>query len=91
METTNKPNIALLQKGEAFKVIKITGVAGMALPEHHSTQEVLVTVQKGSASLTMNGNEHLLTAGEVIIIPASLKHDLVLKDEFEGLLIVSVA
>ena len=90
METTTKPAMSLLKTGDALKVIQVAGTGAMLLPAHISTQEALVIVQKGSAVLTIEEKEHLLSQGDVFVIPAHQKHFLLLKETFEGLIIMQI-
>jgi quercetin dioxygenase-like cupin family protein len=88
MEALNKPNIALLQKSVSYKVLGVTGTKGMLMPDHCSTQEAIITVQKGDAVLTIGESIHQLGQGDFYIIPAGQIHSLLLKSEFKGTVIM---
>ena len=51
MDTRNKPEMKPLKTGTAFKVLQITGKAGMVMPLHRTTQEAVVIVQVGSSKI----------------------------------------
>ncbi|HEY5534849.1 MAG TPA: cupin domain-containing protein [Ignavibacteria bacterium] len=90
MKTINKPELVSLKTGASFKVLKVTGQAGMHMPLHYSTKEAVLIVQGGSALLNIDEKEHLLQAGDSFIIPARQNHNLSLKSEFKALVIMSL-
>ena len=88
MKTPNKPEMKLLQSGNALKVMQISGQAGMKMPRHRTTQEAVITVQAGRAILNMLDQEHTLKEGESFIIPANVDHDLVLEADFQAVAVM---
>ena len=89
METINKPEMTMLATGESFKVFQVIGMAGMAMPLHHSTGEAVVIVSEGSAVLKIEEREHLLQEGSAFIIPAKQNHSLRLNTRFKALVVMS--
>ena len=85
MNTSNKPELLQLNAGNLFKVLQITGKAGMSMPLHHSTKEAVVIVQEGTALLYMHDREYQLTKGDYFIIPAYEKHSLLMKMDFKAI------
>ena len=90
MKTINKPELVSLKTGASFKVLKVTGKAGMQMPLHYSTKEAVLILQEGSALIKIDEEEHLLQAGDSFIIPARQNHNLSLKSEFKALVIMSL-
>lgn len=86
----NKPEMTLLQSGKSIKTFKITAEAGMEMPEHHSTKEAVVVIQKGKAILKMPDKEHVLNVGSSFIIPAGVNHTLYVQEDFQALAIMAV-
>ncbi|HXI00759.1 MAG TPA: cupin domain-containing protein [Sphingobacteriaceae bacterium] len=82
INTLAKPELILLKKGACFKVLQVSGTAGMFMPPHHSTQEAVLIVKEGSATLKIDGQEHHLHKGDLFIIPATVSHSLELKTDF---------
>ncbi|HBG87167.1 MAG TPA: cupin [Marinilabiliaceae bacterium] len=78
-----------LQTGASFKVLQVSGKAGLEMPLHYSTQEAVVIVLEGSALLLIDKTEHLLLAGRSFIIPARQHHSLQLKQDFKALVIMA--
>ncbi len=48
--------------------------AGQRLSEHTAPFDALVQITDGQAIITIAGSEHLVAAGQVIIMPASIPH-----------------
>ena len=48
----------------------------------------MVTVLEGTGLFTVNGKEHVLQAGETLIMPAKKPHALYAKEAFKMLLVV---
>lgn len=90
MKSQNYPEMIQLELGKTFKVLQVIGSSGMKMPEHISTKEAVVIVQRGSATLKMKGVDHLLKLNESFIVPAGQKHELQLTDDFQALVIMDV-
>lgn len=69
METAIAPQLEVLQTGKLMKILRVKGTIGMEMPVHHSTKEAVVVVQKGSATLYMEGNEYQMSEGVVPSYP----------------------
>lgn len=70
-------NFVLLEKGDNFQVKLIEVKPGMKLSEqlHNHRSEHWIIV-KGTAKVTINGDERILHAGESAFIPVSARHRL---------------
>lgn len=90
MKKPETPTLELLKKGVLNKILQVTGVAGMHMPDHYSTEEAVVIVRKGSALLTMKDKEYMLQRDEPFIIPAGERHSLYLKEDFQAIVIMPV-
>lgn len=82
MQTVEKPELRILQEGASLKIFQVTATKGMQMPEHYATKEAAVIVLKGSAILKIGDKEQLLEKGDSCIIPAKLKHSLLIKTDF---------
>lgn len=49
-------------------------VEGATLPEHSHPHEQIVNMLEGTYELTVNGTRHVLSEGEVLVIPGGAKH-----------------
>lgn len=90
MKTTGTPQMTILNSGKSFKVLQVTGSEGMSMPDHFSTKEAVLMIQIGSAMLKIKGQEHLLTKHQSFTIPAAEHHTLVLKENFQAIVIMEV-
>jgi quercetin dioxygenase-like cupin family protein len=88
IQAINKPDLKVLNKGDVFKVLQVTGNMNMLMPMHHSTKEATIIVLEGSAILEMDGKEHLLRSGDSLIIPAKQAHSLLIMTKFKALVIM---
>ncbi|RXE57001.1 cupin [Methanoculleus taiwanensis] len=60
--------------------------AGEGLSEHTAPYDAILTVLDGEATVTIAGAEHLLKAGELIIMPANIPHAVKATDRFKMML-----
>lgn len=48
--------------------------AGGLVPQHHHIHEQVVNMLEGELELTVDGQKHILTSGQVLIIPTNAVH-----------------
>lgn len=60
--------------------------AGEGLSEHTTPFEALVTITDGTALIAIAGQEHRVSAGEAIILPANVPHAVIAKERFKMML-----
>ncbi len=89
METIQKPELTLLDKGSSLKTLQVIALAGMRMPPHHTTKEAVIVVQEGEALLKMPNVDHRLRQGTVFIIPAGIEHSLEIKKDFKAIAIMA--
>lgn len=63
-------------KGATGRVTVFAFDAGEGLSEHTSPFNALVQIVEGEAEITIAGQPHLVTAGELILMPAQQPHAL---------------
>lgn len=61
---------------------------GQGLSEHTSPYDATVQVVDGTAELTVGGVSHVVKAGQVFIMPATVPHSLKAAERFKMLLIM---
>lgn len=86
----NMPQMKILHLGNSFKVFQVNGIKDMSMPEHVSTREAVIAVQKGSAVLKIKGEEYLLSQDQSFIIPGGVGHNLSIQEEFQALVTMAV-
>ncbi|MBP7738950.1 MAG: cupin domain-containing protein [Spirochaetes bacterium] len=62
--------------------------SGQSLSEHTAPFDALVHILDGKAEITISGKPHLLTKGEMIIMPANQPHGLKALDKFKMMLVM---
>lgn len=62
--------------------------AGQGLSEHTTPYNATVLVLDGSAKLTIGGNEQVVAAGQIIIMPADVPHSVAAEEGFKMLLVM---
>jgi quercetin dioxygenase-like cupin family protein len=58
------------------------------LSEHSAPYDAIVYILDRSATVTINGKDHITSKGEMIILPANVPHALQAKEKFKMLLIM---
>lgn len=61
---------------------------GQGLSEHTSPYDATVCILDGAAKLTIDGREVGASAGEMVIMPANIPHDVQAEERFKMLLIM---
>ncbi|OGU16534.1 MAG: cupin [Geobacteraceae bacterium GWC2_53_11] len=62
--------------------------AGQGLSEHTVPYDAFVQVVDGEAEVVINGEVHTVTAGQMIIMPANIPHELKAVKPFKMLLVM---
>lgn len=89
MQSSDRPEMIPLDRGEVFQTIQVSAKAGMKMPSHHTTKEAVIVVKEGAGLIKMEQGDHLLSAGESFIIPALLDHSLEVKEDFKAIVIMA--
>lgn len=62
--------------------------AGQGLSEHTVPYDAFVQIVDGEAEVTINGKPHTVAAGQMIIMPANIPHELKAVKQFKMLLVM---
>ncbi len=62
--------------------------AGQGLSEHTVPYDAFVQIVDGEAEVIINGEKHSVTAGQIIIMPAAIPHELKAIKPFKMLLVM---
>ena len=73
-------------KGSTGKVVLFAFDEGEALSEHTSPFNALVQIVEGEAEITIAGQPHRVTTGELILMPAQQPHALTAVQRFKMIL-----
>jgi quercetin dioxygenase-like cupin family protein len=77
-----------LYKGKGGTLTLFAFDHGQGLSEHTAPFDAFVLVLDGSAELTIGGNEVTVRQGELVLMPASVPHEVRAKERFMMLLIM---
>lgn len=61
---------------------------GQGVSEHTAPFDAMVIALEGKAQITIDGEPHILSAGEMIIMPANKPHSLKAEERFKMLLVM---
>lgn len=61
---------------------------GEEISAHDSTGDAMVLILEGQGKIIIDGQEHLLSAGEAIVMPAQIPHAVMAAERFKMLLTV---
>ena len=62
--------------------------AGQGLSEHTGPYDAVVQIVDGEAEVTINGERHTVAAGQMIIMPANIPHEMKAVKPFKMLLVM---
>lgn len=77
-----------LVQNKAISITLFAFAKGEEISTHESGGDALVTVFEGIGRFTINGKEHLVKAGESIVMPAGLPHAIQAEEDFKWMLTV---
>ena len=60
--------------------------AGQKLSEHTVSYDAVVQVIDGAGRLTIGGEDHVVSAGQIVIMPANVPHAVAADERFKMLL-----
>jgi len=84
------PQLVLLVEKEQHKVYAVTGSSGASMPEHITTKEAVVIIQKGEVVLNIQNQNYYLKQNDVFIIPAGVQHSLSIEKDFKAVVIMDI-
>ncbi len=76
----------IVQKDEAGNITLFAFDKGQHLSEHTTPFDAMVQVVEGKANIIIDGKDHLLEEGEIIIMPANIPHAVEAETAFKMLL-----
>ena len=77
-----------LAQNSAVSVTLFAFDKGEEISSHDSSGDAMVTVLEGTGLFTVDGKEHILNAGEVLVMPAKKPHAVYAQEAFKMLLVV---
>jgi quercetin dioxygenase-like cupin family protein len=80
-------NIALF-KSEQLEVIRLVLLAGKVFPPHAVPGEITLQCIEGEIDVTVDGESHLLKAGEILFLSGNVPHGVVALQDSSALLTI---
>lgn len=80
-------NIALF-KSEQLEVIRLVLLAGKVFPAHAVPGEITVQCIEGEIDITVEGQSHVLKAGEILFLAGNVPHGVVALQDSSALLTI---
>ena len=77
-----------LVQNKAVSVTLFAFDAGEEISEHDSSGDALVYVLDGMGQLTIGGTAHTATAGQAVVMPATIPHAVYAPERFKMMLVV---
>ena len=77
-----------LTQNQAVSITLFSFAKGEEISTHDSTGDAMVTVLEGTGRFTVDGVEHLVHAGEVLVMPAKKPHAVFAPEAFKWMLTV---
>ena len=77
-----------LSQNKAVSITLFAFDKGEEIGTHDSTGDAMVTVLEGVGKFTVDGKEHIVRAGETLVMPAKKPHAVFAEEAFKMLLVV---
>lgn len=78
-----------LAQNDAMSITLFALAKDEEIAAHVSKGDALVVVLEGKGKITIDGKAHEISAGQSMVMPASLPHALLALDDFKFLLVIS--
>jgi len=76
----------VLLKNRSGTVTLFAFASGQLLSEHQTPYDALVHVVEGRGIFQLDGKDHKVSSGEVLLLPANIPHAVHAKDDFKMIL-----
>lgn len=85
MEKITKPKVRTLAAGSELIAKQMQASSGDLLPKYKANVESVLFVHEGECVFDLDGDKTVLNAGESIIVPAEIKHQIRANSDFKGI------
>lgn len=79
-----KPRVRTLASGTKLIAKQMQAKSGDLLPKHLADVESVLFIHEGECEFDLDGEKTILKAGESIIVPAKVKHQIKVTVDFKG-------
>lgn len=84
MEKVTSPKIKILASGSNLIAKQMQANSGELLPAHIANAESILFVQEGECIFKINDEERVLKAGDALVVPAEIKHQIKANTDFKA-------
>ena len=85
MEKISKPRVKSLGEGATLTVKQMKANAGELLPKHSASHESVLVVVAGECIFHLSDTEQVLAAGDTLVIPPGIKHQIKASEDFTAI------
>lgn len=85
MTAAPKPQITVLEEGTLFDTKQMEATEGVQWPKHKASKESVLVVTEGDLIVEFPDARPTLTAGQSIVIPAEVWHEIVPDPSFKAI------
>lgn len=85
MMTPPRPQITELETGEVFETKRMAATEGVKWPRHKASGESVLVVTEGQLIVEFPEIRSTLTAGESMVIPAAVWHEIIPDPAFQAI------
>lgn len=85
MAHTGRPQVTPLGEGSLFDTKRMEAEEGVSWPRHKASTESVLVVTEGRCIVEFPDSDHRVSAGDSLIIPADIWHEVVPAPEFKAI------
>lgn len=85
MTTAPRPQVTPLEEGTVFETRQMEATKGVQWPRHKASEESVLVVIEGSLVVEYADSQPALSAGDTIVIPPDVWHEIVPKPAFKAI------
>ena len=85
MAAAPRPQVTPLEEGTVFDTKRMEATEGVQWPRHKASEESVLVVTEGTLIVEFPDSQPVLQAGESIVIPADIWHEIVPNPTFTAI------
>lgn len=85
MATAGRPRVTPLEEGSLFDTKRMEASSGISWPRHKASTESVLVVTEGRCLVKFPDADHEASAGDSVVIPADMWHELVADPDFTAI------
>jgi len=85
MASAPRPQVTPLEEGTVLETRRMEATEGVQWPRHKASKESVLVVTEGTLTVEYEDSHPVRTAGETIVIPAEVWHEIVPSPAFKAI------